>query len=272
MAEGMTMLRSVFYKTLRDQYHPLLWWGSSLATLALIVALFYPSIRESPALDEFLQNAPEALMRAFIGNTTNITSPQGYLNSQLFFFLTPLLFLIYAIGFGANAIAGEEEQGTLDLLLANPLPRWRVVIDKFYAMVAATLALALCFWLGLVGGALAVQMGVGVWRLTMTTLSGVLLALAFGTLALALGCATGRRGLSAGVASGVAVVAYFLNAFAPLVEGLAPYHKLSPFYYYIGNDPLSNGLDWVHALVLAGLTLALLVVARVVFDRRDLGV
>jgi ABC-2 type transport system permease protein len=272
MAEVMAMLRSVFYKTLRDQYRPLLWWGSSLIALALMVALFYPSIQAMPGFNAMIESAPEALMRAFVGDITDITSPEGYLNSQLFFFLVPLLLLIYAIGFGSAAIAGEEEQGTLDLLLANPLPRWRVVIDKFYAMVVATLALALCFWLGLVGGALAVQMEIGVGQITAATLSAVLLALVFGTLALALGCATGKRGLSAGVASGVAVAAYFLNAFAPLVEGLAPYRKLSPFYTYIGGDPLTNGLNWVHVIVLLGLTLVLLIVARITFDRRDLGV
>ncbi len=263
---------SVFLKTLRDQYRPLLWWGSSLVALALMVTLFYPSIRQMPGVNAMLESAPEALMRAFVGDITDIIGPEGYLNSQLFFLLFPLLLLVYAIGFGANAIAGEEEQRMLDLLLANPLPRWRVVVDKFYAMVVATFALALCFWLGLVGGTLAVQMEIGAGRMAAATLSAALLALVFGTLALALGCITGKRGLSMGIASGVAVAAYFLNAFAPLVEGLAPYRKLSPFYLYIGNDPLTNGPDWGHVAVLAGLILALLVVGRVTFDRRDLGV
>lgn len=266
------MLRSVFYKTLRDQYRPILWWGSSLIALALMVTLFYPSIQEMPGFNALIESAPEALMRAFIGDVTDITGPEGYLNSQLFFLLVPLLLLVYAIGFGASAVAGEEEQGTLDLLLANPLPRWRVVIDKFYAMVVTTFALALCFWLGLVSGALAVEMGIGVGRMAAATLGAWLLALVFGTLALALGCATGKRGLSAGVAGSVAVAAYFLNALAPLAAELMPYRKLSPFYLYIGNDPLSNGLDWGRVGVLVGLTTVWLIVARVIFDRRDLGV
>lgn len=263
---------TIFLQTLREQYRPILWWGSSLIALALMVTLFYPSVQAMPGFNAMIERAPEALMRAFIGDVTDITSPAGYLNSQLFFLLLPLLLLVYAIGLGSAAVAGEEERGTLDLLLANPLPRWRVVIDKFYAMVVTTFALALCFWLGLVGGALAVGMEIGVGRTAAATLSAGLLALVFGTLALALGCATGKRGLSAGVAGGMAVAAYFLNAFAPLVEGLMPYRKLSPFYLYIGNDPLVNGPDWARVGVLVGLTLVLLIVGRVTFDRRDLGV
>jgi len=45
--------------------------------------------------------------------------------------MVPLLLLVFGIGFGTNAIAGDEEKGTLGFLLASPLPRWRVVVAKF---------------------------------------------------------------------------------------------------------------------------------------------
>ena len=40
--------------------------------------------------------------------------------------MVPLLLLIAAIGAGAGAIAGEEERGTLDLLLSLPVSRRRL--------------------------------------------------------------------------------------------------------------------------------------------------
>jgi ABC-2 type transport system permease protein len=211
-------------------------------------------------------------MAAFIGNLKDITSPVGYLNSQIFFFLAPLLFLIFAIGQGSGAVAGEEERGTLDLLLANPLPRWRVVAEKFGALVAGTLGLAAVFWVGLAAGALWVKMDVSAGRMAEATFGAALLAIMFGALALALGCATGSRGLSAGVASALALTTYLLNALGSTKEGVEPYLKLSPFYYYISADPLANGLNWGHAAVLIGLTVVLLAAALVAFERRDLAV
>ena len=67
------------------------------------------------------QRLSEAL-KAFIafGGDLDYVSGAGYLGSELFAFMVPLLLLIAAIGAGARAIAGEEERGTLDLLLANP--------------------------------------------------------------------------------------------------------------------------------------------------------
>jgi ABC-type transport system involved in multi-copper enzyme maturation permease subunit len=72
------------------------------------------------------------------------------------FFLAPLLFLIFAIGQGSGAIAGEEERGTLDLLLANPRSRVRIVLEKFGALALMTLGLAAMMWAGLTAVFLAV--------------------------------------------------------------------------------------------------------------------
>lgn len=81
-----------------------------------------------------------------------------------------------------------------------------------------------------------------------------------------------QAGLSAGVSSVVAVVAYVLNSLAPIAEGLKPYRKLSLLYYYIGADPLRNGLNLGHAAVLVGVALVLLAIGLFVFERRDVGV
>lgn len=266
------MLRNVFLKTLRDQRRALLWWGIGLAILAAFTIAFYPSIANAPGFDSLLDEMPEAMARAFLGEVTDLTSPTGYLNSQLFVFFLPLLFLVFAVSRGSSTIAGEEESGTLDLLLSYPVERWRVALDKFAAIVVATLVLAFVFWLALAISAVAIGMEISLLRMAEATLSAALLGMTFGALALALGCATGKRGLSIGVSSAVGTAAYFLNALVPLVEVLEPSRKLSPFYYYMGADPLSNGLNPLHVAVLIGLTLVLLAVALVLFRRRDLAV
>jgi ABC-2 type transport system permease protein len=154
--------------------------------------------------------------------------------------------------------------------MSYPLKRSRVVTEKFAAMVVTILALAGVFWLSMAVGAIAIGMDISLWRLAEATLSGALLGLTFGALALALGCARSNRGLSIGVASALGVAAYFLNALAPAVDALEPFRELSLFYYYIGADPLNNGLDLGHAAVLMGLTGIFLIVALVSFERRDL--
>jgi ABC-2 type transport system permease protein len=264
------MLRSVLLKTLRDQRKSLMWWGIGISVLMLLTILFYPSFADSPEFDDLLEKMPEAFARLFAGEVSELTSPVGYLNSQLFVLVVPFLFLFFAIVRGSGAIAGEEERGTLDLLLSYPLKRSRVLMEKFAAMAVAIMALAFVLWLSMAIGAVAIGMEISFARMAEATFSAALLGLTFGALALALGCATGNRGLSVGVTSALGVAAYFLNALAPVVEALEPSRKLSAFYYYIGTDPLANGLDPVHAGVLIALTFVSLAVALVTFERRDL--
>lgn len=265
------MLRNVFLKTLRDQRRAFLWWGIGLIAVTVWTIGLYPPIRDSASEYTRITEQWPPAVRAMLGGF-DMTSPVGYLQGYIFSYIAPLLFLIVTIRFGGNVIAGEERRGTLDLLLSNPLPRWRIVAEKFAALVVYLSALAFVLWLGVAIGVRVVAVDISLWRLAEATVSSVLLGLVFGALALALGCASGNRGLSMGVAGAVAVATYLLNTLGSMVEGLKSYCKLSPFYYYISAEPLRNGLDLGHAVVLIGLMAVLLTVALFVFERRDLAV
>jgi ABC-2 type transport system permease protein len=266
------MLRNIVLKTLRDRRRSLLFWSIGFIALGVILISFFPVIRDVPFISEYLEAFPEEFLALFAGEVTDYTSPEGYLNGEVFFLMYPLLLLVFAIGFGSGAIAGEEERGTLDLLLANPLQRWRLVLEKFIAMLICTLLLAFTFWATLAIGGAAIDMGLNLVRLAAICFSGFLLATAFGSVALAMGCARGKSGISLGVGGALAVYGYMLNALAPLIEWLEPFQILSPFYFYIDANPLTNGLNAVHAAILIGLTAIFLVIALISFERRDLAV
>ena len=100
--------------------------------------------------------------------------------------------------------------------------------------------------------------------------SAGLLGLVIGALAMAIGAVTGSRMLSIGIALAVAVGGFFISALAPLVEGLKPWRVISPHYHYIGYDPLANGLDAGHAVILLVATGLILGLAILAFNRRDL--
>jgi ABC-2 type transport system permease protein len=97
-----------------------------------------------------------------------------------------------------------------------------------------------------------------------------LFVLGMGTIALAVGCRTGRRGVAIGVGSAVAVASFLLSSLAPLSDATESLQELSPFYYASGTTPLENGFDPVHASVLGAIVGVALVAAVWAFGRRDL--
>jgi hypothetical protein len=84
----------------------------------------------------------------------------------------------------------------------------------------------------LIVGTRLVSMDIGVVRLVAAVVGAVLLGLSIGALALAVGSATGKKGLAVGVASAVATTAYFVDSLAPQVDVHKALRPLSPFYYY----------------------------------------
>ncbi|MBI2874794.1 MAG: ABC transporter permease subunit [Firmicutes bacterium] len=258
----------VFARTLKDQKRNLAWWAVGTVFFAVLVVLVYPSYSAVPELERLLEEAPPAL-KAFFGESASITSPVGFLNTELFFFMVPLVFIILAVGRGSDAVAGEEERGTLELLLSLPLSRRRLVLEKAAAMVITMGVLSLAMWLGIAAGSLLVEIDLtGVYK-AAATISGALLGLTFGALALAIGAWRGGRGISIGISGVVGVATYLLNVFGTTVNVLEPFRPLSPFYYYIGAEPLAKGLNLGHAGVLTGLSVILIALAVTSFDRRD---
>jgi len=267
------MLDSVALKTLRDARRSLLWWSLGIAGMVAMLVAVYPTIRDNPALNRLVKNYPEAL-KAFIGfgGAIDYASAAGYLGIELFSFMIPLLLLVAAIGAGARAIAGEEETGTLELLLSCPISRSRLVLEKAAALVAELALLGAALLLSLWIGARAAGMAISLAHLAAATASAVLLALLYGALALLVGAATGRRALSAAAVGAAAVAAYLVSSLAPLVHALDAVKVVSPFYHYAASDPLRHGLGAGHALLLLGGAALVTVLAPLALERRDVGI
>jgi ABC-2 type transport system permease protein len=265
------VLRNVFLKSLRDLRRSFAWWTVGLAGYVALIASVYPTVRDNPDLEKLVESYPEAL-KAFVafGGQFDFTSAAGYLGSELFSFMMPALFLVAAVGHGAGTLAGEEERGTIDLLLSSPLSRTRVALEKLAAMCVELAALGAVLWLALWVGARAFSMEVSVAHLASATALLVVLALAYGAIAFMVAAATGRKTLAIGLTVALAVGAYLVNSLASLVEVLEPFQKATPFYHYAVADPLRQGLDPWHTLFLLAVGAVAAAAGVLLFDRRDL--
>lgn len=246
-------------------------WAVALVALVGLYVAVYPSVQGNSSFARLINQMPKTYRALFTtGSGADFSSPAGYLNTELLTFMGPLIVLVYAVVSGSGAVAAEEERHTLDLLLANPIGRGRMLLEKFGALVVGTVFLMVVLWAALVVEGTAAGMDLSLLR-TGAALSHLgLLGIEFGAVALLVGALTGHATASRAVPAFLAVVAYLLNALAPLVGWLEPLRKGSPFYQYIGNDPLRNGLS-AAALGIALATIAVLVALSVTaFRRRDI--
>lgn len=265
------MRPDILRQNLRGGRRGFVWWTIGLVAYVTLIAAVWPSVRDNPALVKLHETYPESL-KAFVsfGGEFDFGTPTGYLGAELFSLMVPLLLLVAAIGAGARLLAGEEEQGTLDLLLSQPVARARVAVEKLAALCLELVGLGAVLLLALWIGTSAASMDIAVANLLSAVTGAVLLALAYGALALLVGAATGHRARAIAVASGLAVAAYLVNALAPLVDALDSVRPASPWYHYAASDSLRSGLELGHTLVLAGVLVVVGALVPLVFARRDL--
>lgn len=263
------MLHNVATKTLFDQRRALLAWTISLALLVGMYVAIWPSIRDQPAMTDFLDSMPPALRSMFAMSGADMSTPVGYVKVEMLSLMAPLLVLLYAVTTGAAAVAGEEDRHTLDLLLANPVSRARLVVDKLLAMTVGIVLLAGATALALMMISPLADMSLPVGPVVAAMIHLALLALVFGTLATAVGAATGNLAAARTVPAVTAVIAYIVNGLGPQVSWLEPVQKFSPFYQYAGHDPLVNGLSVPALLIALATAAALAAIAVAGFRRRD---
>ncbi|CAJ0686111.1 ABC transporter permease [Ralstonia holmesii] len=132
---------------------------------------------------------------------------------SLVIYLVPLIALIL----GFDAIVGERERGSLDLLLSMPITRVELLLGKYLGLAAA-LACSTVVGFGVVGILLAVKLPLAaMYHYAGFMLSSVLLGMTFLSLALLVSVIAADRTRASGVA--IALWFFFVLVFDLLLLG-----------------------------------------------------
>lgn len=251
---------------LRLRRRALIGYAVGLGVYALVIVALYPSFKNDSSLNKFTENGNAAA--ALFGANGPITTPTGWLNANLYANFVPLVVLLLTIGYGASCLAGQDEDGTLGLMVSLPVARRRLVLQKVATLGALAIAISIITALCAIAGR-GFGLTVSTRGLFGVTIGVILLGIDFGVVAMLIGAATGSRGSALGITSGLAAASYLISSLAPAVHWLHPARYASPFYYAVGNGQLDHGIGAAPVGLLVGVAAALLVAAVSAFDRLD---
>lgn len=269
------MTAIVAWGYIRDRRRSLAAWTLGVIALVVVMALFFPSIRDAGAdFDAYLESLPQSVRETMGAAGGSIASPEGYLMSQLYSNVYPLVVLLLGISMASWAIAGAEGEGMLEVTLAAPLPRTSLATGRWLATAAVTLVVVLLSTLVLISLApgLGLLEGLPWWGPWSAALSMWALVFLYSSIAFGIGAAWGRRSWAIAGAAGLAVVGFLGQMFASLAAPLEYLRPTSPWYWFLGSSPLSEppGAASFALPVAVGIAIALLGMWR--FARRDIGV
>jgi ABC-2 type transport system permease protein len=255
----------------RRRLRGILLLSAALGALVVLTVGVFPSIESAGVdLDAYLESLSPEARRAFVGNVTSISTIEGYLVSQLYQFGWLLVLGVYFGYTAASSVAKEVERTSIDVLLAAPVSRTRIVVGKFLALVPTVLGVNLLtlgvVYLAVLGVGEEVSL-VDLLAVHLLSVPYLLACAALGLLASVLVDTTRR----AQVLGAGGVFAMFLVDTLTFDTDFDWLGDLAFTRYYDPGELLVEGtVAWGDAAVLVAATVLLVVAAAEVFERREI--
>jgi ABC-2 type transport system permease protein len=258
-------------QALRTARRTLAIWSAAFAGLIALYAVIWPSIRGNASWRNLFDTLPQTYRALFTASgTIDLSTAGGYLGVELMGFMGPALIAVYAITAGSATIAGEEDRGGLEVTLSAPVSRAQLFGQRFAALAAGTAALMLTTAAAIWVFSALLDMGLGLGAIASAAAALGIFGLFAGTVALAVGAATGSAAAARGVAALAVVASYLINALAQVTSALRPARPLSPYYLMLGNEPLAHGLRLTGAVSVLAAVAVIAAAGGILFARRDL--
>src|SRR5437899_2636529 len=141
---------------------------------------------------------------AWFADPIKIDTPGGYATWK--YGLTVLVVALWPILAQSAMLRGEEERGTMDVLLSLPRGRFRVVIEKVAAMWSGLVLMAVLVGLLAFAGAKKSNVDISLVATIAYGLNLALISAVFGAIALLLAQFTSERRAAAGWTAGLLLV------------------------------------------------------------------
>ncbi len=256
-------LRSVYTRSLGMIAVPTFWWTVGIAGFAAWMVDVVKQIETS--LTSLVQSSPllkDLITKVGGGNASENAS----ILSFLYVFL-PLLLMAFAVT-QANRWSADEEDGRLELVLATPQSRLRVLLGRFAALTTATIIIAVLTFAASAVASAATGLQLDGGNLTAATLSMIPL----GLLVAAIGYLLSgwlRTAVDTGLLSFLLIIWFFITFVGPDLNWSDATLRLSAFYYY--GTPLLHGLPVLDMLGVLAVGLVALILASVRFVHKDIG-
>lgn len=261
---------TIFFKTLREEFLITLIF-SIILILSIFLVIQEFSIARQLDFSQFVKNVPGPLKK--IAETFLVLNVfGGYLHivaSVAWVILTSIYVCLMASGL----ISREVENKTMGLLLAHPVGRIQVILEKYAAAVLYLLIITfsafLGFYLGTYHGSINVPYKV--YRYLIVTVNGFAFFLCLAAVSLFFSVLFNQHKKAAAGALLVFMLSYlsfFLGAFSPRWAKIKKY----TLFKFFNTEKLfmTTEFQWENVTNLLIISLIFLVLAVILFKRKDI--
>jgi len=262
-------MMAIFLRKLRNNWLMILGWGLGLGLLGFFLFDIYENFfQQNVDLRELLRAFPDNIM-AFFGGDVNLFEPSGFLHLEFFSYM-PIILGIMVVSSAAGLISKNEEEGTLEIIIAQPVSRSLVFWSRLLSLLVSVILILGIIWGGFALGLSTTEtFDIEQAEMIRPLVSLFAILLPFLALALLLSMILPSSSAASLVSGFLLIAFFFISSLARIDEDLEAINRFSPFKYYQGGAAI-NGLDQQNLLILFGISIVFILLAWFFFAWRDL--
>lgn len=269
------MTGAIFVEQLKRGWRNSLYWGVGLGLLVFYVTA---AIEDPAIIDSYrgiLEALPPAMLSAFgISSPDLLTSPEGFIAFAGFAYGS-LALAVYGVLSGLNILSNDEDGGMLNTLLALPIPRWHVIVERFLAYTVMLFVIVMMLFGGIVLGAAVFGVDINLMTMFLGCINMMPAVLAIIAVTALFSSLIANKLIVTGLSAGFVLASYVFDVVADAVSDTNSVaevlRQISVFNYLDAEAVVINGsLQPSNIILLLTVAVICVGIATVAFERRDI--
>jgi len=267
------MIGTIFIEQLKRSWRQILYWGGGLAGLAFFMFMILQDATIAEQYAALLEQFPPTFLSALgLEDAQMLATAEGFLAFAAFFYGVVIL-AVFAVMAGLNIIANDEDTGEMNVVLALPIPRWRIIVEKFLAYGVIIVGIAFVLYLGMLAGSLISPVEVDMGKMLVGSINLIPAGISLMGITVFVTSLFSTKIISTGIAAAFVMGSYVLNVAAEVVQAGTlgdQLGRLSSWRYFNTQQAVFDGIDPTNTALLLGIALLAVLAAMFFFERRDI--
>jgi ABC-2 type transport system permease protein len=218
-------------------------------------------------MEGFASSLPPALQEAF--GLAALNTIEGFLATELYAFAWVLLLGLYLAYAAAGMVADDVDRGRMDLLLALPVRRWRLVVEAYLSLLVPIAVLNVVVPVVVVVSTVAIGEPIALADLLAVHLLSIPYLLTAAGIGLLASVAVDRASVAQRAALAATFGLFLIDSVVSSTD-FSALGALAPMRYYDPTAILVDGTyDFAGATILTVGAVVLVSVSAAWFERRD---
>jgi ABC-2 type transport system permease protein len=268
------MNKNIFRKTVSERLRPTIAYCVGILAYMLMLTAVYPTYKKMMSKNAaLLKNYPKGVLQLFGVKSINAASFSNYMTLELFGFIWIIILAAFVIAFTRNMVSGELHEGTLELLMAQPVARWKILTSEGVALLLGIVSFVTVTIVGILalGSAFASGSPVSYAGFASFLPVGICMALAIGGYSALFSVLIDDPRLVIMASAALTLFFYIMHFVGIYSKVVSKIDWFGIFHYWDPTGVIASGsVPWKSVLILLAFAAVGFALAIFAFQRKDI--